>query len=94
MAYGEMGMSEREFDMSSPRYLMIRLVGMRKAQNEIITFQNKEEWNRARMVAFYAGFGQVKGLKIWEDVIKFPWDKTAELPTYEEMKKIFPKHLN
>lgn len=94
MAYGEMMLSEKQYMDSSPRYLMVRLIGMRKAQNEILEYHNKEDWHRARMIAFYAGNGgNFKRLRSFKHVMTFPWEKEgpSELPEYEDVKKVFPK---
>ena len=87
-------MSQYDFDYSSPRYLMVRLVGLRKAQNELEEFRQREAWKRSRMEAFYsANGGNFKNIKSFADIMKFPWEKEQELPTFEEIQAMFPKYF-
>lgn len=85
-------MLEKDFLRSTPEYLMTRMIGMRKAQNEVLEFQHRQTWDTARMISFFAGNGgNFKGLKKQKDIIRFPWDEEdAEIPSFEDVKKLFP----
>lgn len=48
----------------------------------------KADWERARFVGFYAVAAWSKGLKKPTDLVKFAWEKEAEveLPTKEDIR--------
>lgn len=88
-----MGMAEKDFDYSSPRYLMLRLNGLRKAQNYQMEFAYKNSWQQARFIAFNALRAHVK-ISSPNQLITFPWESPeADIPDYETIKHLFPKYF-
>lgn len=47
-------------------------------------------WETARLVAFYSGFGTVKGMKKPMDIQVFPWEQTEETDKTDKGTKLNP----
>lgn len=80
---GRMGMSEHEFDITTPRYFFNRQRGFFDGVFET----EKSNWERARWLAMYSVAPHTsKNLKV-EDLAVFPWENGAKTPktSKEEM---------
>lgn len=75
---GRMGMSEIEFELTTPRYFFHRMKGFEDLQ--------VEHWQRTRMAAFYAFLPHAKknALRKPSDMFHLPGDQTR-LPEGEEL---------
>jgi hypothetical protein len=73
-----MGMSEKEFRLTTPRYFYFRQKGFEALQVEY--------WQRTRMEAFYSFLPHTKkgALRKPEDMFRLPGENT--LPEYNELQ--------
>lgn len=78
IAYAEMNLTEREFEDTSPQYFNIRLLGLRRLQ--------QQEWERLRWLA--TCFTQPHSSKRLKptDIARFPWEE-KELSIVEFVNK-------
>lgn len=76
---GRMGMSEKEFRLTTPRYFYFRRKGFEDLQTE--------SWKRARLQAFYSFLPHTKkgALRRPENLFQLPGEN--ELPEYSELQK-------
>ena len=74
MAYGELGLRQKEYEESSPEYLTLAIEGKRKAETE----RTKEIYEIARTLAYFSVSPHTKKnispKKLWP----FYWDKKTE----------------
>lgn len=76
---GRMGMSESEFELTTPRYFFYRMKGFESLQTE--------HWQRTRLEAFYAFMPHAKknSLRKPSDLFKLPGD-VPQFPAGEELR--------
>ncbi|MGA0081586.1 MAG: hypothetical protein ACO3UN_06885 [Candidatus Puniceispirillaceae bacterium] len=82
IGFGEMHLTEVEFQEASPHYFMHRLLGMRKAQRQMERIQ----WERTRWLATFVVMPHSKRKLRPQDLMQFPWEK-AERPNLVEFIK-------
>lgn len=95
MAVGEMGIAPSEFWRMTPSEFMDARIMFVDNQ----TFDFRQEWLRARMIAYYSGLGNLRKGTAEIDIRKFPWEtkgiKPIELIGKKDiLAQTFPKTLN
>jgi len=82
IGYGEMQLTEVQFEDISPSYFMHRLLGMRSAQRQM----ERVNWERTRWLATFVVMPHSKRKLRPQDLMQFPWEK-AERPNLVEFIK-------
>ena len=72
IAFGEMGMLEKDFNQCRPYYWRARLDGMRQTQHQ--QFQN--DWEMTRWMAATIMSPHLKKPISPQKLMKFPWEQT------------------
>lgn len=95
MAIGEMGIAPSEFWKMTPSEFMDARITFTDSQ----MFDFRQEWERARMIAYYSAVANLKKGAKEMDIRKFPWESKGIKPTElidkkDTLVKIFPKTLN
>ena len=83
-------LSEAEFEEITPRYFMLRLKGLRDAQQQ----QYRNEWERTRWLALFVVMPYSKRRMQPKDLITFPWERKNAASVKEVIaanKAIFDK---
>ena len=86
VAVGKIGMRIEEFyDLTYDEYLSIL-----NAYNEKVQDKHRDDWERARRIAFHSMLPHVKkgAMKAVEDAFPLPWDEEVKAERTRKMKKI------
>ena len=68
-------LSEAEFEEITPRYFMLRLKGLRDAQQQ----QYRNEWERTRWLAMFVLMPHSKKRIKPQDLARFPWESQKKV---------------